>query len=157
MIIISTLLRNVKNFLNNIDSVWLQNKHNLFTTGHGSLSSENSELCFSINSDILRIRQQRIENALNAITGHLNIKSMRNKFALVENIIKDFDIFLISESKLDCIFPLNQFYIAVFKQFRRGRNRFGGGLMLYINENIPSRLLNEHLKFPTDSFSTSSK
>ena len=57
---------------------------------------------------------------------------MRNKLVLVENIIKAFDdIFLISESKLDCTFPLNQFHIAGFKQFRRDRNRFGGGLMLH--------------------------
>ena len=73
---------------------------------------------------------------------------MRNKFVLVENIIKAFDIFLISESKLDCTFLLNQFYIAGFKQFMRDQNRFGGGLMLCINENIPCRTLNEHLRFP---------
>ena len=59
---------------------------------------------------------------------------MRKKFVLVENIIKAFDIFLISESKLDCTLLLNQFYIAGFKQFRRDRNQFGGDLMLYINE-----------------------
>ena len=82
------------------------------------------ESCFSINNDILRIREQRIDNALNTIIDHLNINSMRNKFALVENIIKAFDIFLISESKLDCTFPLHQFYIARFKQFRRDGNRF---------------------------------
>ena len=45
---ISALVRNFKKFLKNFDSVWLQNKDNLFTTGHGSLSSENSESCFSI-------------------------------------------------------------------------------------------------------------
>ena len=93
--------------------------HNLFTTGHGSLSSENSELCFSIYNDVLRIRRKRIDNALNTIIGHLNISSMRNKFVLVEKIIKAFGIFLISESKLDCTFLLNQFHIASFKQFRR--------------------------------------
>ena len=41
--------------------------------------------------------------------GHLNINSMRSKFVLAENNIKAFDIFLISESKLVCTFPLNQF------------------------------------------------
>ena len=44
---------------------------------------------------------------------------MKNKFVLVENIIKAFDIFLISESKLDCTNPLNQFHISRFKQIRR--------------------------------------
>ena len=67
---------------------------------------------------------------------------MRNKFVLAENVIKTFDVFLISESKLDCTFPLNQFYTAGLKQFRRDQNQFGGGLMLYFNENISCRPLN---------------
>ena len=96
----------------------------------------------------MRIRKKRTGNALNTITGHLNINSMRNTFVLVENIINTFDIFLISESKLDCTLLLNQFYIARFKQFKRDRKRFGRGLMLHINENIPCRPLNEHPKFP---------
>ena len=78
---ISALVRNFKNFLNKFGSVWLQNKHNLFTTtghGYGSLSSENSELYFSTNNDILRIRKQRVDNALNTIIGHLN-NCMRNE------------------------------------------------------------------------------
>ena len=90
---ISALVRNFKNFSNNFELVWLQKKHNLFTTGHGSLSSENSESCFSINKDILRIRKQRIDNALSTIIGHRNINSMRSKFVLIENIIKALDIF----------------------------------------------------------------
>ena len=73
---------------------------------------------------------------------------MRKKFVLVDDIIKAFDIFLIPESKLDYIFPFNQFYVSGFKQFRQDTNQFRGGLMLYINKNIPCSLLNEHRKFP---------
>ena len=36
---------------------------------------------------------------------------MRNKFVLVENIIKAFNIFLISESKLDSTFRLISFML----------------------------------------------
>ena len=57
-------------------------------------------------------------------------------------------MFFISESKLDSTFPMNQFHIFVFKVFRRDRNRFGGGLILYINENISCRPLNDHPTFP---------
>ena len=39
---------------------------------------------------------------------------MRNKFDLVENIIRAFDIFLISESKLDCTFSFNSFMLQDF-------------------------------------------
>ena len=73
---------------------------------------------------------------------------MRDKFVLVENISKAFDIFLILESKLDCTSVLNQFYVAGFKQFRQVWCRFGGGLRLSINENIPCSPLSEHPKFP---------
>ena len=121
---ISALVKSFKNFLNNFDSVLLQNKHNLNTAGRGSLSSENSDSCFSLNKDILRICKQRIGNALNTIIGHLKINFMRNKFILAENIIKAFDIFLISKSKLDCTFPFSQFYVSGFKQFRRDRNHY---------------------------------
>ena len=65
--------------------------------------------------------------------GHLNINSIRNKFDTLDNIVKAFDIFLISESKLDNTFPINQFAIGGYKIFRRDRNRYGGGLILYIN------------------------
>ena len=61
------------------------------------------------------------------------INSIRNKFILAERIVKAFDLFLISESKLNGTFPTNQFHIFGFKVFRRDRNRFGGGLILYIN------------------------
>ena len=58
-----------------------------------------------------------------------------------------FDLFLISESKLDSTFPMNQFHTFVFKVFWGDHNRFGGGLILYINENISCRPPNDHPTF----------
>ena len=81
--------------------------------------------------------------AKNTIIGHLNINSIRNKFGTLDNVVKAFDIFLISESKLDNTFPINQFDIGGYKVFRRDRNRFGGGLTFYINE-----LMNLQTTFP---------
>ena len=55
---------------------------------------------------------------------------------------KNVDIFLISETKLDDSFPLVQFKIEGFTTpYRYDRNDKGGGLLLYIREVIPSRLL----------------
>ena len=68
-----------------------------------------------------------MSNAKNIIVGHFNINSIRNKFILAENIVKAFDLFLISESKLDSTIPMNQFHIFGFLVFRRDRNRFGVG------------------------------
>ena len=85
--------------------------------------------------------------AKNTIIGHLNINSIRNKFDTLDNIVKAFDIFLISELKFDNTFPISQFTIGGYKVFRRDRNRFGGGLILYINENIPCKPLSNHPMF----------
>ena len=37
-----------------------------------------------------------------------------------------------------------QFKIDGYKLFRRDRNRFSGGLMLYLNEGIPCKFLNNY-------------
>ena len=100
------------------------------------------------NNNLLEIQQQRVDNAKSIIVDHLNINSIRNKFILAESIVNAFDLFVISESKLDSTFPMNQFYIFELKIFRQDLNRFGGGLILYINENISCRPLNDHPTFP---------
>ena len=94
------------------------------------------------------MKKQRLDNASNTIVGLLNINSFRNKFVFAEDIIKLFGMFLISESKLDHKFPSNQFRINGYKTFILDRNRFTGGLILYINENIPCKPLQEHVYLP---------
>ena len=46
---------------------------------------------------------------------HLNINSFRKKFVFTKDIIKLFDVFLVSESKLDHTFPSNQFRVNDYK------------------------------------------
>ena len=69
------------------------------------------------NNNLLEIRQQRMNNPKSTIVVHLDINSIRNKFIFAESIIKAFDLFLISESKLDSTFPMNQFHIFSLKVF----------------------------------------
>ena len=57
------------------------------------------------------------------------------------DLIRDFDTFLISESKLDDTFPNNLFKIDHYKMFSLGRNRYGGRLVLYVNEQVPYKIL----------------
>ena len=57
-------------------------------------------------------------------------------------------MFLVSESKLDHAFPSNQFRMNGYKAFRLDRHLFGAGLILYINENIPCKPLQEHMHLP---------
>ena len=70
---------------------------------------------------------------------------MRNKFdALVDQIKGNLDILLISETKLDESFPEGQFKIPGFTSpFRRNRNKFGGGIMVFIREDIPSKVISK--------------
>ena len=77
------------------------------------------------------------------ILGYLNINSVRNKFdLLVDHIKGSVDIMVISETKLDEYFPKGQCKIPGYAlPCRLDRNQFGGGIMVFIREDIPSRVL----------------
>ena len=64
---------------------------------------------------------------------------------MLEELIKDkIDVFLISEKKLDSSFPSGQFTIEGHTTpFRLDTNQSGGGLLLYVREDIPRKILNE--------------
>ena len=64
---------------------------------------------------------------------------------LNETITDKTDILLISETKLDISFPVNQFLIDGFSPpYRLHRNADGGGIMLYVREDIPSKPLSNN-------------
>ena len=76
------------------------------------------------------------------IIAQLNINPLRNKFdSLVRMLHNNLDILLISETKIDSSFPTAQFQIG-YTTYRLNRNANGGGILLYIREDIPSTLLN---------------
>ena len=50
-------------------------------------------------------------------------------------------ILLLSETKIDSSFPTAQFHMDGFTIYRRDRNENGGGLILYVREDVPSTLL----------------
>ena len=53
------------------------------------------------------------------------------------------------ESKLDSSFPGSQFHIPGYGLFRKNRNKNGGGLMCYINQDLPVEIATIY-KFPTN-------
>ena len=79
------------------------------------------------------------------IIGQLN-NSIRYKFDFLRSEISpSLDLLLVSETKLDDSFPSAQFLMSGFcKPYGLDRYSNGGGLMLYIREDIPSRLLTEY-------------
>ena len=89
------------------------------------------------------LKALRLKNFNKLILAHLNINSLRNKFEFLISLIDDnIDILMISETKLDQSFPTNQFMTNGFSApFRLDRNDKGGGIILYIREDIQSRLV----------------
>ena len=75
------------------------------------------------------------------VIGHPNINSLRNKFDSLKLFAKDsLDVFMISETKLDEIFPKGQFLMDEFTpSYKTDRNRNGGDIAPYVREDIPSR------------------
>ena len=83
----------------------------------------------------------------------MNINSIRNKFDSLVDIIKDnIDILMILETKVDDSFPDGQFFLDGFgTPFRLDRNRNGGGIMLFIRNDIPSKVVSTDDR-PIESF-----
>ena len=88
----------------------------------------------SCNGNSYLMKGYLIKNARNCIIGHLNVNSIRNKFDAIECILNEglVDIFAISESKLDDSIPLSQFSVNDFSIHRKDRNKYGGGVVIYV-------------------------
>ena len=89
---------------------------------------------------------QGVRNANRLIIGHLNVNSCRNKFDMLEELIKDkIDIFLISETKPDSSFLRGQFSIKGYsRSFRLDQKQTGVGLLFYVREDIPCKMLKKY-------------
>ena len=96
---------------------------------------------------LLKIKNLRLSNVNRVIIDTLNINSLTNKFdQLKEIVLKYIDILVITKTKLDDTFPNAQFLVPGFsKTFRFYRNRKGGGVMIYVHKNIPSKLLAKYV------------
>ena len=92
------------------------------------------------------LKKIRVKNVNRIVIGTLNINSLPNKFSQLKEIIgKNLDIFTIQETKLDSSFPPEQFTIEGYsKPYRLDRNREGGGVLIFVREDIPSKLLEKH-------------
>ena len=89
------------------------------------------------------LQSLRLKNIDRIILGHLNVNSIRNKIDLLADMISNrVDILLISETKIDGSFPKSQFIIHGYSEpYRLDRTAFGGGLLLYVRNDIPSKEL----------------
>ena len=97
------------------------------------------------NESLKELRQKKLNRP---IIAQLNINSIRNKFQFLEKEVRaNLDILLISETKLDDSFPSVQFLLDEFSRpYRLDRWSNGGGILLYIRDDIPFLLIQIKLK-----------
>ena len=110
-----------------------------------SSQSTNSDIEFSVDPAGI-LKNIKLKNITRLVIGHININSLRNKFDLLKMPIKgNIDILVITESKLDRSFPSLQFAIEGYAMpYRIDRNANGGGVIIYIREDIPCRDLGKY-------------
>ena len=85
-----------------------------------------------------------VKYAENLKIGTLNINSLSapGKFEGLEAILSQgIDILVVNETKLDDSFPTAHFIVDGFTPYRRDRNRNGGGVIIYVRQDIPSKEL----------------
>ena len=94
----------------------------------------------------MRDKMIRGENVDNIVVGTVNINSISPKFDEFKLMVSGyFDVIIVTETKLDDSFPKAQFCIDGFSiPYRLDRNRNGGGLMIYVRDDITSKMLSKH-------------
>ena len=108
-------------------------------------NKESAKSVLTVSSDtpcdtLNGLHEQRLNHPKNVITGHLNISSIRNKFSGFKDLVlKETDICLLSETKIDDSFRNFQVFAEGYRMFPKDRNKNGGGLILYVNEDIPGK------------------
>ena len=85
-----------------------------------------------------------MKNLNRIIISQININSTRNKIEfLSEAVLGNTDILMVSETKIDMSFPTSQFVIQdCAANFRLDRTNTGGGILVYVRDDILSKLLN---------------
>ena len=80
----------------------------------------------------------KLGNINRLVLGHININSLAGKVEdLKELIQQNIDILLITETKLDECFPIQQFVINGYTcPYRIDRNINGGGVLIYVREDL---------------------
>ena len=109
----------------------ISNKSILITNTSNEANNENNVL-----------KNLRLKNSNKVIIGHININSLRNKFELLTEMVRDkVDLLMISETKLDSSSPNAKSYMKSYsKPCRLDKNSKGGGIILYVREDISSKL-----------------
>ena len=99
------------------------------------------------------LKSIRQENTNKLVFAHININSLRNTFELLVDQVKgNIDVLMIFETKIDDSSLLGNFLTCRFsKPYRLDRDSLGGGILLYVREDIPTNLTEVETK-PIEGF-----
>ena len=88
----------------------------------------------------------RVKNMNRLLIGNLNINSISDKFDQLKLLSRGkVDTLVITETKLDSTFPTSQFLIEGYSEpYHFDGSRNGGGVLIYVREDIPHKLLTDH-------------
>ena len=117
-----------------------ENENTLTSTDIQMLNIEDSEYD-SLNDPTLYLSRLKAKNADRLIIGHININFLQNNFEPLKTLVQDkIDTLVVSGTKLDDSFPTSQFLIdGCTEPYRLDRNSRGGGLLIYVREDISSK------------------
>ena len=89
------------------------------------------------------LKNARLKHPKKVCLSHININSIKNKLDSLFEFTYDLVNFLaVSGAKLDSSFPTGQFNLLGFRTpYRKDFLAKSGGLLVYVNSNIPSKVL----------------
>ena len=120
---------------------WQRDKNNKgFTVGGSNSDQTNVDQKVTDGNRVLKSLSCNNLNKL--VFAHMNINSIRNKFELLSDEVRDnADVLMVPKTKTDNSFSIGNFLIHGFSPpYRLDRDSKSGGIMLYIREDIPSNL-----------------
>ena len=117
------------------------NSHSMPVNSHSMPENSHTD----DNDPAVQLKTFRAKHVKNLIISHYNVNSIRYKFSELQHILHGHfvDILGIAETKIDDTFFDGQFQMENYKLYRQYRNDRGGGIMMYINDNTPHRLLKQ--------------
>ena len=108
-----------------------------------SEESKSRKISYSGKDSSFLLRDISMKNMNRIKLDQLNINSIKKKFDLfVPAVVRNLYILLVTETKINSSFPEGQFEVDGFTTpYRVDRDYDGGGILLYIRQDIPSKLL----------------
>ena len=87
------------------------------------------------------LKTLKLNNINRLLIGYININSIKGKFDSFKTLVMgNIDTVVVNESKIDASFTQQQFVLDEYHlPYRWDRNAIGGGVMIFVREDIPCR------------------